>query len=261
MPELPEVEAAARVLRDAVVDRRIVSLRCLHAATCRTVATADLARLTGRRIVDVTRRGKHQLITLDDASTLHVHFRMAGDWHVDREDGGEARHARAVLTLDDGTRVSLVDPRALSTIVVHAPGAVTLPALGPEPTDDGFSADVLGDAVRTRRGPIKPVLLDQRVVAGIGNIYAAEALWRARISPTAIANRLSPSRLARLAEALRDTLVDALAAPGRYSAGETRDAMHAYGRAGEPCSRCGSSIRRSVQAGRSTFYCPRCQAR
>jgi formamidopyrimidine-DNA glycosylase len=186
---------------------------------------------------------------------------MAGDWHVGRVGDEDARHTRAVLTLDDGTRVSLVDPRALSTIVVHAAGAATLPALGPEPTDDDFTAAVLASALRSRRGPIKPVLLDQRVVAGIGNIYAAEALWRARISPAAIANRLSVARLVRLADALRDTLHDALAAPGRYSAGETRDAMHVYGRAGEPCSRCGTSIRRRVQSGRSTYYCPHCQAR
>jgi formamidopyrimidine-DNA glycosylase len=266
MPELPEVESAARILRDVALGRRIVAFRCLHPATCRTLTPSDRARVVGRQIVDVGRRGKHQLLALDDGTTLHVHFRMAGDWHVARDDdparvSDVLRHARAEFVFDDGARVSLVDPRALSTIMLHAPGASPLPPLGPEPTDPGFSAASFADALRRRRGPIKPVLLDQRVVAGVGNIYAAEALWEARISPRASANRLSSARLTRLADAMRVTLEDAIAAPGRYSTGETRDAMHVYGREGEPCTRCGAAIRRIVQAGRSTYYCPRCQAR
>lgn len=261
MPELPEVEAAARVLRAAALDRCIDTLACLHAATCRSMSPDDVAHVIGRRVVAVVRRGKHQVLALDDESSLHAHFRMAGDWHVDRPTDPLPRFARAVIGLDGGARVVLVDPRALATLRWHAPGISPLPPLGPEPTDADFSATVLFDALRSRRGPIKPVLLDQRVVSGVGNIYAAEALWGARIDPRASANRLSRARVARLADAMRDTLRRAIDAPGRYSSGETRDAMHVYGREGESCPRCGATIRRIVQAGRSTYWCPRCQAR
>jgi formamidopyrimidine-DNA glycosylase len=157
--------------------------------------------------------------------------------------------------------VSLIDTRALATIVRHAPGASSVPTLGPEPTDATFDAAALAAALRTRRGPIKPVLLDQRVVAGLGNIYAAEALWRARVSPRVAANRLGPARIARLAAAMRDVLTEAIEQPGRYAADERGIDMQVYGRAGQPCARCGTSIRRIVQAGRSTYFCPRCQAR
>jgi formamidopyrimidine-DNA glycosylase len=261
MPELPEVEAAVRALREVARGRQIVQLRCLHPATCRDISARDIAALAGRRITDAVRHGKHQLLVLDDGSTLHVHFRMAGDWSMGRTDEPTPRHARAVLDLDDGTRVTLVDSRALATITVHAVDASPLPMLGREPIDPDFSGATLRAALASRRGPIKPVLLDQRVVAGMGNIYAAEALWRARVSPRAVANRISPARLTRLAAAMRETLEDALRAPGRYSSGESRDAMAVYGREGQSCTRCGTTIRRIVQAGRSTFYCPHCQAR
>jgi len=186
---------------------------------------------------------------------------MNGDWHVGRAADPPATHARASLDLDDGTRVTLVDSRALATLSWHPPGSHPLPTLGVEPTDPTFGARVLADALRRRRGPIKTVLLDQRVVAGLGNIYAAEALWLARISPRALSNRLGAARVERLADAARQVLIEALEHPGRYANGETTDAMHVYGREGQPCHRCGAPIRRIVQGGRSTYFCPRCQAR
>jgi formamidopyrimidine-DNA glycosylase len=216
--------------------------------------------VTGRRVIGIERRGKHQLLRLDDDSVLHVHFRMAGDWSTGRADE-IPRHARAVLVFTDGSSITLVDPRALSTIAWFAPGAAALPELGPDANDPAFDADSLGRALATRRGPVKPVLLDQRVVAGLGNIYVAEALWRARISPTIPARELGRARRARLVDAIRETLADAIQAPGRYARGETVDAMNVYGREAEPCPRCGAEIRRAVQAGRSTYFCPRCQAR
>ena len=261
MPELPEVEAAVRVLQRVAVGRTIRRVHRWHASTQRALSDESATRVRGRRVEAAHRRGKHQLLTLDDGSVLHAHFRMNGDWHVGRVDDHPAPYARAALDLDDGTRLSLVDPRALATLVLHAPGEPTLPSLGPEPTDATFTADTLHTALRARRGPLKPVLLDQRVVAGLGNIYAAEALWRARISPLVAANRLGPARIARLAAAMRDVLVEATQQPGRYRSGETVGTMHVYGRDGEPCTRCGATVRRIVQAGRSTYYCPRCQSR
>jgi len=261
MPELPEVEVAARALRHAALGRTIRGVHRWHAATRRAMPDDAVTRVVGRRVSAVERRGKHQLLTLDDGATLHAHFRMNGEWAVGRTSDEPPRHARAALDLDDGTRISLVDSRALATLVLHPPGASPLPALGPEPTDAHFSAATLRDALRSRRGPIKPVLLDQRVVAGLGNIYAAEALWRARVSPRVAANRLGPARVERLAAAMRDVLTEAVDSPGRYRTGERAAPLHVYDREGEPCDRCATPIRRIVQAGRSTYFCPRCQAR
>ena len=261
MPELPEVEVATRVLRNATVGRTIRAAHRWHAALVRTLPDDAAARLVGRRVRAVERRGKHQLLHLDDGAVLHAHFRMNGDWYVGPVAEDPPRHARAALDLDDDTRVTLVDSRALATLALHPPGASPLPALGPEPTDPAFDAATLRTALRTRRGPIKTVLLDQRVVAGLGNIYAAEALWRARISPRAPANSLSPQRVARLADAMRDVLTEAVASPGRYRTGEGGVPLRVYDREGEACERCGTRVRRIVQAGRSTYFCPHCQAR
>ena len=259
MPELPEVEAARRVVERAAVGRTIRALLVLHPALERCISAAELRSLAGRRVTAVERRGKHQLLHIDDGRVLHVHFRMAGDWDVGRESDPPPRHARALLTFTDGDRVALVDSRALCTLSLRESAAAALPALGPEATDPSLTAAVLGASLARRRGPIKPVLLDQRVVAGLGNIYAAEALWHARISPLAPASSLSPRRVARLLEGMRLAL--AAAEPGRYSSGDGAERFQVYGRAGEPCARCGRPIRRVVQAGRSTFYCPHCQRR
>lgn len=260
MPELPEVEAAVRRLRPVVVGRRITAVATHHART-RSALPADVAaRLIGRQITAVERRGKHQHLALDDGTALHVQFRMNGDWHVGRSDGDLPPHARLTLGLDDGTAVSLVDSRALATGVWRAHGAV-LPRLGPDATDPAFDAGALGRALHGRRIAIKPALLDQRIVAGIGNIYAAEALWRARIDPHVPAGRLGPARLTRLVDAVRATMHDALANTGRYQDGEALERLTVYGREGHPCRRCGAAVRRVLQAGRSTYFCAPCQRR
>lgn len=260
MPELPEVERAARRLRRAVVGRRIVALELLHPSLVRSVA-ADAARsLAGRTIVAVEQRAKHQLLRLDDGRALHAHFRMAGDWTVARSEGELPRHTRAFLDLDDGTRVALVDPRALATITVLTADATPFDALGPDPFSPTFTAGWLRTALATRTIAIKPALLDQRVAAGVGNIYAAEALWEARIDPRARAASLGPKRLTALVEAIRLVLRRARGSRRRYAEGGDGP-FNVYGREGLPCPRCGAAIRRIVQAGRSTYYCPRCQRR
>ena len=260
MPELPEVETAVRELRAVAVGRRVTLLALRHPALARRVTPAALRAIVGRRIERVERRGKHQLLHLDDGGVVHVHFRMSGDWVVLHDDGdAEPRSTRALLALDDGSRVALVDPRALATIELFDAGAAPELALGPEPDDRAFTAAALGRALARRRGPIKPALLDQRVVAGVGNIYAAEALWRAKLSPLAPAAGLSDAELARLVRGIRAALRAGARRPGRYSSGEAVQRLAVYDREGKPCRRCRTTIERIVQAGRSTWFCPRCQ--
>ena len=258
MPELPEVESAARILAAAARGKSITSLRILHPALARRLPNGQLERVRGLVVDRVERRGKHQLLHLGDGSILHVHFRMTGDWLVGRCGAADAPFARAALELVDGTRISLIDPRALATITWHAPGSAPLPTLGPEPTDPAFTATFLRDVLATRHGAIKPALLDQRVVAGLGNIYAAEALWLARISPRARATNLSAVRRTRLVRAIQQVLTRASRRAGRYADGATIR-FNVYDREGECCRRCGRRIVRITQVGRSTYYCPRCQ--
>jgi formamidopyrimidine-DNA glycosylase len=218
--------------------------------------------MRGATITGIERRGKHQLIALSTGDTLVVHFRMTGDWLVDAGGTRVPEYARVVIQLESGTRVSLVDPRALSTVILHRAGATTLPALGPDAADPAVPVEVFGEALTRRRIAIKLALLDQRVLAGVGNIYAAEALWLARIDPRAVASSLTRARQRRLLDAIRSVLDKAQQSTGRYrenGAGAGR--FEVYDREWKPCSRCGTAIRRIVQGGRSTYFCPHCQRR
>ena len=181
---------------------------------------------------------------------------MSGDWLVGPSSAPSARYARLELELDDGMRVSLIDPRALATVRRHDDGSA-LPELGPE-ADGSLDAAVLATALAGRRVPIKLALLDQSVIAGLGNIYVVEALWRARIDPRTRSSALGRVRVRRLRDAIVDTMREARERPGRYSSGEGAP-LEVYDREGEACRRCGRTIRRIVQAGRSTYYCPACQ--
>jgi formamidopyrimidine-DNA glycosylase len=259
MPELPEVEEAMQRLRAAVEGRTIAKAKAVHAAHARQFPDSAARRAKGKRIVRVERRGKHQLMHLSDGSTLHAHFRMNGDWLITRASDPIHRFTRAYIELTDGTRIELNDSRALSAISLHARGVNPLPSLGMEANDPSLDAAYLGAALKSRRGPVKPALMDQKVLAGLGNIYAAESLWRARISPRAVSSSLSRARLERLVTAIREVLEEENRAPGRYTADAGRDRFAVYDREGMECSRCGTRIRRIVQAGRSTYYCPRCQ--
>jgi len=260
MPELPEVEFASRVLRKAVVGRTVRRVRALHRSQRRGLPPRHLARLRGATIIGVERRGKHQLLALSTGDTLVVHFRMTGDWLVDTTAASLEPYARVVIDLDDDTRVSLVDPRALSTVTLSPSGSSSLPPLGPDAADPDVDAGVFIGALSRRRVSIKVALLDQRVLAGVGNIYAAEALWVARIDPRAPANSITRARAVRLLAAIREVLDRAQRSSGRYrDTGEGR--FQVYDREGEPCSRCGTAIARIPQAGRSTYFCPHCQRR
>jgi len=256
VPELPEVESAVRRLRRALVGRRVADVKILHPALRRRLSTARARALRGATVVAVERRGKHQLIHLDDGRTLHAHFRMTGDWTIDATTDALPRFARAVISLDDDTRVVLDDPRALSTLDLHAANSAPALGLGPEPSDPALTAATLHASLAKRRGPIKPVLLDQRVIAGLGNIYAAESLWHARIAPTTPASSLTKKQIATLLRAIRAVIARATGA--RYTDSSV-SRLAVYDREGKTCRRCGSRVERIVQAGRSTYYCPRCQ--
>jgi formamidopyrimidine-DNA glycosylase len=256
MPELPEVEAALEILRTRARGRTIVRMRVLHPALRRRLAPKQLRALAGARIARVERRGKHQLLHLDDGRILHAHFRMNGDWML-AETGAELpRFARAVLDFDDGSALVFVDSRALGTIDVHPAGAELDLGLGPDAADPEWTAAQLAAALAPRRGPIKPALLDQRLVAGLGNIYAAESLWRARISPVAPCNTLTRAQVVALRKAIEAVIVRATGS--RYTDDDTVT-LDVYDREGKPCRRCRAPIERIVQAGRSTYYCPHCQ--
>lgn len=257
MPELPEVEAAMAVLRRRARGRTIAKVRLLHPALQRRVSPKVLRALVGARVVRVERRGKHQLLHLDDGRIVHVHFRMNGDWEHSRTDAELPRFARAVIDFDDDSRLVLVDSRALGTLDVHPAGAELELGLGPDAADRSWTAAALGRALAKRRGPIKPALLDQKLVAGLGNIYAAEALWRARISPFHRADALSETQVKSLRSAIAAVIKRATGS--RYTDDDTVN-LDVYDREGLPCRRCRTPIERVTQAGRSTYFCPKCQA-
>jgi formamidopyrimidine-DNA glycosylase len=258
VPELPEVEHAARTLARATSHARITRATVLHAFVGRHLGKASVRRLAGRSIARVERLGKHQLAVLDDGSTLHVHFRMTGDWVVCPPGAELPRFARFILELENGARVVLADPRALATVELLEPGSSMATLLGPDAVSPRFDAAHLRAALSRRRIAIKPALLDQSVVAGIGNIYAAEALWLARIDPRVPASDVGAREAERLVRAIRRVLSRGRDGSGRYtSAGSPR--LNVYDREGKRCPRCGTTIARTVQSARSTFWCPGCQ--
>jgi formamidopyrimidine-DNA glycosylase len=257
MPELPEVEAAMDVLRRWAKGRTVARAKLLHPSFRRRISPARLRSLAGARVERVERRGKHQLLHLDDGRILHAHFRMNGDWEFGKAGDELPRFARAVLEFTDGTHIVFVDSRALGTIELHAAGAALDLALGPDASDSSWTAEQLGTALATRRGPIKPALLDQKLLAGLGNIYAAESLWRARIDPRAPGSSLTTAQVRALRKAIAAVLKRATGS--RYTDDSTVD-LDVYDREGQRCRRCKTPIERIVQAGRSTYFCPHCQA-
>lgn len=246
-------------LRAAVEGRTIAHVRTHHPAHARQLPDATALGLRQQKIMRVERRGKHQLLHLANGSTLHAHFRMNGDWLVSKAGQPLAKFTRASIDLTDGTRIELHDSRALSGIRLHPKGEDPLPKLGVEANDPALDASYLRSALAKKKGPIKVTLMDQAVVAGLGNIYAAEALWRAKISPRATASSISKARLVKLADAIHTTLEEENRAPGRYTDTENRERFNVYDREGLPCSRCASKIKRIPQGGRSTYFCPKCQ--
>jgi len=271
MPELPEVETITRKLRPILTGRAIEHVEVLWA---RTVDRPDLetfiAALTGARVQSIGRRGKYIQMALDTAQTFFVHLRMSGKFVV-RDDGvDEDKHTRARLWIDDGTLVCYVDPRKFGRFYLVDDPRDVVGHLGPEPLSAAFSADWLGEHLANRRGEIKRLLLDQRFLAGLGNIYVSEALWHARIDPRRIAGTLDEHETRRLHNAIVASLAAGIENGGtslgdrQYvypdgQLGRHQEQLRVYDRAGDQCPRCGYALERIVQGQRSTYFCPVCQ--
>jgi formamidopyrimidine-DNA glycosylase len=267
MPELPEVETIRAQLAPRLEGRTLARVEILDPRLTRPYDLFEVAEeLEGDRVVAVERRGKYLLLRLESGLRLLVHLRMTGGFVF-----SPTSHERAVLELDDGTRLVYRDVRRFGTwLVLEGPDLEPYLARknGPEPLGSRFTAAWLGERLARRRAPVKAVLLDQRVVAGLGNIYADEALWRARVNPLRAANDLSADDVVRLHRAIRaalrtgierqgSTLSDYRAPDGR--AGSMQEEFRVYGRDGLPCRRCGALVAKTRAGGRGTWFCPRCQ--
>ncbi len=261
MPELPEVEVTRRAIEPRAVGRRIVALRSRDPERY-----PHLERAQDRWILELLRRGKFLLFRLSGGLWLVVHLGMSGGFRLQ-----QTPHTRVVFELDDGA-LYFHDPRRFGRIwLVADPAEVPLLArLGPEPTDAAFDAEYLYQRLRASRRPVKALLMDQEVVAGLGNIYADEALFRAGVRPTRRGHRVTRKEAERVVEAVRQVLAEALKAGGSTlkdgsyrrpdeKIGYFQLAHAVYGRQGEPCPVCGTPVRRTRIQGRSAHYCPRCQ--
>jgi len=282
MPELPEVETVMRGLAARLQGRTIRVAELRRPDLRWAVPDRFAARLAGARVENLRRRGKYILIRLDGGDSVLLHLGMSGRMTILEKPAMDALpppvlHEHLVLTTEEGVRIAFVDPRRFGSLDLVPTAAEDshrlLAGLGPEPLEPGFDAQNLSAALAGRRTPIKAALLDQAVVAGLGNIYVCEALFRARISPRRLAASVAGARALRLVPAIRATLTEAIAAGGSslrdyvQPSGELGYFQHAwkvYGRAGQPCEHCpGNSacdgIGRIVQSGRSTFFCARMQ--
>jgi formamidopyrimidine-DNA glycosylase len=274
VPELPEVETVRRRIAPLVEGSTIAGAEIVDPRLTRPVSPSLVAdALVGERIAAVERRGKYLLWRLGSGRTLVVHLRMTGSLlHFPAGDLPADAYRRATLALDTGAAVGYRDVRRFGTWELLDDGHLRpylASRLGPEPLAPSFTSARLARIVAERRAPIKAVLLDQRRIAGIGNIYADEALWRARIHPRRPAGELDAAEVARLHRAVRaalrrgvelsgSTLRDYVTPDGE--GGGMQHEFHVYGRLGEPCDRCGRPIERIVVGGRGTWFCPRCQA-
>ena len=273
MPELPEVETVRRSLLPHVLDRRIVGLRLgdFPGVLGPEPPEAVAARLGGRRIAAVNRRAKYLLFGLDDDTTLMIHLRMTGQLSVDSRDDPRLRFEHLAIELDSGQDLRFADQRKFGRVLHVLPEEITAldRRLGPEPLSDAFSAEALVAALARRSGKLKSVLLDQTLVAGLGNIYVDEALFRAKVHPERVANSLTTTEVRRLHRAIRAVLRESLEHRGTTfssfqdangEAGAYGRVLTVYGQGNKgACPRCGRPLAKIVVGGRGTHYCPRCQ--
>jgi formamidopyrimidine-DNA glycosylase len=272
MPELPEVETISRRLREGTrlhptaIGHRITGSRISWPRTIATPsATAFGRRIRGQVIRDVSRRGKFIVLTLT-SETLLIHLRMSGGVVMERASAPRSPYGHLVLSLDHGWRLAFINPRKFGRAwLVEKPERI-LGALGPEPLDPRLTARAFSERLARHRRRIKPLLLDQTFLAGVGNIYADESLHRAGIHPLTRAHRISPERAGRLWRVIRQVLRAAIRHDGTsfdaaYGGGRFLENLRVYQRGGEPCLSCGATIVRTVVGQRGTHYCPRCQRR
>jgi formamidopyrimidine-DNA glycosylase len=269
MPELPEVETIRRELGPSLVGRTIIGVTVgWEGCVDRPSPGGFCDQVVGRRIEEVGRRGKFLVLTLSGGRSLLVHLRMTGSLLVKDPSDPVETHTRLTLLLDDGKELRFVNVRKFGRLYLVEDAAEVVGDLGPEPLAEDFSAGDFCGLLQNRRGMIKPLLLNQRFLAGLGNIYVDEALFRARIHPQRTADTLTPDELGNLYEAIREVLREAIASQGTSrsdyvrpdgSEGTFQERLLVSGKAGEPCPRCGAEIERLVVGGRGTYVCPRCQ--
>jgi formamidopyrimidine-DNA glycosylase len=273
VPELPEVETVRRRLAPALEGRSFERVEITDPRVTRPLDPEDVAReLEGERVQAVDRRGKYLIVRFESGRALLIHLRMTGSLrHVNGGELGEDPHRRAVVTLDDGSDVSYRDVRRFGTWLLLEPSETDTyleARVGREPLDDAYRAKHLAERLERRRAPIKAALLDQRTVAGVGNIYADEALWRAKVHPLTPANELSPDEVKAVHKGVRESLRAGVRRQGSTlrdyqlpdgSSGRAQERFKVYGREGRPCERCGTPIDKIRAAGRGTWYCPSCQ--
>ena len=273
MPELPEVETIASDLRPLIVDRTIVAVDLRFPSIVRhPEPEAFLRELPGRRVAALDRRGKYMMFRLDPGLSLVVHLGMTGQLLHKLPEDPERPHTHVVLTLDNGTELRYSDPRRFGRLLLGSEAELVasrkLPKLGPEPLDPLFTPRDLHRRLSGRRAPLKLLLLDQSILAGIGNIYADEALYRARIRPDRAPARITRSRVKRLHAALRESLLLGIVNRGSsiddyvdlYGAkGRQQEELQVYGRGGRPCFNCGRPLTLVRLGGRATVFCRRCQ--
>jgi formamidopyrimidine-DNA glycosylase len=269
VPELPEVETIRGQLAPRLEGRRLAVVDILDPRLTRPLDPREVAaELQGERVAAVERRGKYLVVRLEGGAALLVHLRMTGGFAFE-----PTSHERAVVELEDGSRLAYRDVRRFGTWLVVEPDELE-PYIGakngPEPLGMRFTTAWLASQLTRRRAPLKAVLLDQRVVAGLGNIYADEALWRARLNPLRAANGLDDDEVGRLHRAIRAALRLGIERQGSTlrdyaqpdgSSGEMQDEFRVYGREGEPCPRCRTPIAKTRVGGRGTWFCPHCQPR
>lgn len=266
MPELPEVETIKTELYPYVVGRTVTGVDLRWDGIVKHPAPAELvSRVTGRKITDLTRRGKYLFFHLDGGGVLVMHMKMTGSLIVDPESD---RFTRATLDLDNGSVLHFWDPRKFGRMWLDEDETVVRTQLGPEPLDEDFTADTLKKILKGRKAPIKPVLLDQAHIAGIGNMYADEALFDARIHPETIAGSLTPAEVTTLYHSIVKVLQKALVLKGASirnyirpdgEAGTAHDEFNVAHGVGKDCPRCGGPVERIVVRGRGTYFCPHCQ--
>jgi formamidopyrimidine-DNA glycosylase len=276
MPELPEVESLRRILAGTIVGRTIVSATVAEARLRQPIAPEFVAQIAGAAIARIGRRAKYLLIELRDDRVLMVHLGMSGS--LTHRQGTEEltafdpRHDHVTFALDDGSRLVFNDPRRFGLMKLHARAELSAIAefaeLGPEPFAREFNPEYLWKVTRGRTGAIKNLLMDQRIVAGVGNIYASEILFRAGVRPTRRAGKVTRAELERIATITRQVLRDAIGGGGttfrsyrdsRGQPGRYAERLRVYDREAQPCPVCGALIRAVVVGQRSSFFCPRCQ--
>jgi formamidopyrimidine-DNA glycosylase len=272
MPELPEVETVRARLEPVLAGRRFERVEIHDPRLVRPYDPAEVAaELEGERVAAVERRGKYLIFRFESGRVLLIHLRMTGSLRHTSGDLAEDPHRRAVVRLDNGSDVAYRDVRRFGTWLLLEPGELE-PYLGArvgeEPLDALFTAARLGERLARRRAPIKSALLDQRTLAGMGNIYVDEALWRAKVHPLRAAESLDRNELRRLHKAVRAALEAGIARQGSTlrdyalpdgGSGSMQHEFKVYGREGEPCDRCGTPISKTRVAGRGTWFCSSCQ--